>query len=173
MADLSKQAEVFVADSPLRPTPKMIIFSLVILSVGIAIGVVANRYLFLQQFAQTQQSIENDLPIGLKTLKNPAVDQWSGSVTGSLSAKDANSITVTNQKGNTITITVDEGTSFFRQSAIINKPVTDKLDPKQLIISHNDLPVGGQLRGTFFVMPEDGDKNRIVGNSFTYLDASQ
>ena len=153
-----------VANSTVRRILKKIALTLLVLCLGIAIGFVTDRYLLNKK----QQALIDSLPIGLAILQNPIVNQWSGAVEGTLTAKDANSITISDQAGHTIRIAVDQsGTKFFSETSI-GKP----MGPEQYI-SHEDIPIGGKVRGSFFIIPKDGDKNRIIGSFFTYLDKSQ
>lgn len=157
-----------------RPYIKFILLIIlaILLAVLVALGI--NYFLPSKDSLTTQQTPtqltseptikESELPIGLSILKNPAVYQWNGSVEGTLVAKDARSITIKDKSGATITIVVDpEGTRFFSQTSI-SRPIGEQYVPLEKI------PLGAHLRGSFFVIPKEGDKNRIVGSSFTYLD---
>ncbi|MBI3109882.1 hypothetical protein HYZ06_02465 [Candidatus Daviesbacteria bacterium] len=110
---------------------------------------------------------ENESPIAFDILKNPLVYEWRGSVEGTLVAKDEKSITLTDDKGNKITIMVESsskeitgGTRFFK-----NKPTKD---PRTNFIDLKDIPVGTKLLGDFFVFPHR--KNELVGSSFNIVE---
>ena len=111
----------------------------------------------------TQTITQAELPIGLSLLKNPIVYQWRGSVEGTLVAKNGNSFTLEDNKGNSITILLNIypgppqlTTPFFD----LTKPPTPGEPPQP--ISIDDVAIGSSLRGSFFVV----DKNKILGSSF-------
>lgn len=102
---------------------------------------------------------EQELPFGLTVLKNPLVYQWRGSVEGTLTKKDQNSITLS-KDGNTITIPLDETVPFFDP----RKGRTERgLEPTFL---NEDITIGMYLRGEFFTTPTLQNKNSIFGSSF-------
>lgn len=109
---------------------------------------------------------EDSSPIAFDILKNPLVYEWRGSVEGTLTAKDEKSITLTDDKGNKITIIVQSsskeitGTTFYR-----NKPTKD---PRTNFIALEDIPLGIKLAGDFFVFPQQQDK--MFGSSFIVFD---
>ena len=125
------------------------------------------RSVAIKQLSSTRVVNQEEIPVGLDVLKNKAVTIWAGGVDGRLIAKNSESLTVEDSKGNSITISVDrdpKGTKFFNETSTANPP-----GPAQYI-SLEEIPIGAHIRGQFFVIPQGGDKNRIVGSYFTYLD---
>ncbi len=108
---------------------------------------------------------ESELPIALDILKNPMVYEWRGSVEGTLTKKDDKSITLTDDKGQKITILVDlspNGTKFFYLPKVPNK--TKSADN---YIKLDNIPIGSKLTGEFWVFLDR--KNEMKGGSFTVI----
>lgn len=106
---------------------------------------------------------EEDLPITLNILKNPAIYQWTGSIEGTLTDKDDTSLTITTKDNHSITIPLDlnpNGTKFYN-----NKPEKD-LKAKSLTLE--DIRIGSKIRGDFFIIPNK--KNEIHAGSFIILE---
>lgn len=118
------------------------------------------------QIATSSASIkEEDLPIALDILKNPMVYEWRGSVEGTLVTKDEKSISLMNDKSQTIRILVDlspTGTKFFYLPKGPNK--TKSVDN---YVKLDDIPLGSKLTGEFWVFLDR--KNEMKGGSFTII----
>lgn len=158
------------------------IIPIIFLLVGIAIGLSINRILpsfgkTAPQQTQTNpqkesgysgsilQITEKDSPISIELLKNPIINQWRGAVEGTMSAKTAASLTISNSKGNSITIP----TKVLSKEAPMTKffDYNSSKSGKSAAIDLKDIPLGSILRGDFFVIP--GNSNQIVGSSFTIV----
>ena len=138
-------------------------------------------YLYRTYYPQTpaQQSTqvpsqptitESESPIAFDILKNPLVYKWRGTVEGTLTAKDENSITL-EKDGRSITIKVDlnpnnTGTRFYLNKA--SETPKKNEDPRENFVSLEDIPRGNTLRGDFLVYPQQ--KNEKVGSSFMVIE---
>lgn len=117
------------------------------------------------QTAEKTQIPDSELPVDPVIFKNPIIYQWSGSVEGTLVAKSDDSITIKDDKGNSIEIPLKKppaektGTIFFD---LTKGPKTAK------IIPFKDVLVDSRLRGNFYVIP--GNTNMIVGGSFEIIE---
>lgn len=153
---------------------------IICLIIGAGIGFGINQLLPAKKIVPasslpTKESIqipEANLPISVALLKNPIVYQWSGSVEGTLIAKSEDSITIKDEKGNTIEIPTWI-TSKEKKNTLFVDPATYKAGSKQSGAKLDDIPLGSYLRGNFFVIP--GNKNQIIGGTFTVVkkDASK
>lgn len=156
--------------------PILILIAFLILAVGILLGFYANILLASKKIQNTDKTTiqparqkidESKLPISLDLLQNPVVYQWRGSVEGTLVEKNDDSITIRDDKGNSITILnrVSPKSSYPAMMTVF----FDSSSPKGPIkkVAFGDLVVGSRLRGDFFVVP--GDKNIIVGSSFEII----
>lgn len=146
----------------------LLILTLVLISVG--------SYLYKTYFtkptAPATQPVaeptikESELPIAFDILQNPLVYEWRGSVEGTLTAKDDKSITLSDDKDQTITILVNlnpNGTRFFYIPKGPNK--TKSVDN---LINLSEIPIGSKLSGEFWVF--QGRKNEMRGGSFTVIE---
>lgn len=101
----------------------------------------------------------SELPIGLDLLKNPIINQWRGSFDqATLISKDEESITI-EKNGSKLVIPVDSKFTWF---------FTNDKTKTNARISLNDILVGSKVRGDFFAIPSEDDKNKIVGGAITY-----
>ena len=115
----------------------------------------------------TQTITQAELPIGLSLLKNPIVYQWRGSVEGQLVAKDNQSITIEDDKGNSIVIplgSVPDGPAVETPFFDLTQPPTSPGPATPIPLE--EVPLGSHLIGEFFVVPVGSDKSRIIGSSF-------
>ena len=152
---------------PIKPVNRVII-PIVALLLGFFIGSIAWSVLpFTQKTKMVQPSPspspkpaidESKLPVSLALLTNPIVYEWRGSVKGKLTQKDDPIFTLTDDQGNSITITnkMPSGDKFkarFIDKSNINKEIFLK-----------DIPVGSVLLGDFFIFK--GGPNTPVGGYF-------
>lgn len=145
---------------------KFIFFGILILSIGVLSGVALDRYVLKNQIKiptisqpSPQKIDESKLPISLSLLTNPIVYEWRGSVEGRLIDKKEHFFTLTNDSGKSITITDIAPTGDIFKTVYYEKT---KLKWKE--ISLNDIPIGSNLLGDFFIFK--GGKNTPVGSSF-------
>lgn len=141
------------------------------LFLGILVGLGSAYFLIPQRLsfppaatpAPSPKIIEEDLPIGLEVLQNPAVYEWRGSVEGKLVSKDAHSFTLDDGKGNRITITdiMPLGATF----KTLFMDVTSPEEPKEVTLG--DIPIGTTLRGEFWIFK--GGRNTPVGGTFVIV----
>lgn len=136
----------------------------VLLLVGLILGLVAGLFLPFNK-AKAPQVSESELPVSAALLKNPIINQWRGSAEGKVIAKDSASLTIQDDKGNSLVIPFAEnpvtkktGTFFDSVAA-----ATDSSKPAPFI-TLDDIPLGSYVRGDFFVVPGSGDQ--IFGNTF-------
>lgn len=106
---------------------------------------------------------EENLPIALDILQDPAIYQWTGSVEGTIEAKDNTYLAIATKDNHSITIPIDSnpnGTKFYS-----NKPGKD-LKAQSLTI--NDMRIGSKVRGDFFIIPDK--KNEMRAGSFVIIE---
>lgn len=148
----------------ISPTPwykRKLVWGFLLVLILIPVGFYVFKIYFLKTPQIKSGLDEEELPVALEILQNPMVYEWRGAVSGTLVAKDNESITISNDKGQTIKISVDlnpnyTGTKFYK-----NKP---SKDPRSNFISLDDIPLGARLSGDFFVFPRQ--KNQLMGSSF-------
>lgn len=103
---------------------------------------------------------EATLAIPYPVLQNPMVNEWRGSVEGKLVAKDTTSITISDNKGNKITIAVapENKTKFFSQAAL-------RKGDKNNEVLFEKVTIGSYLVGDFWAT----NAKTLVGSSFLIM----
>lgn len=168
--DLPAQPEL---NSSLRL--RTFLYPLLTLFLGLVLGLGTNLFFFLKQQqplpqlpAPSQITAEANLPIGLALLKNPIINQWRGGVEGVLVAKDEDSFTIKDDKGNSIKIPIRISFDFRPGMTIFYDFTAAKKPGETTAVPLKDIPLNSRLRGDFFVLPQD--KNEIVGGTFEIIE---
>lgn len=167
-------------DLPAQPelnsslTLRTFLWPLLTLFLGLVLGLGANLFFFPKQQQPLPQSppppqiTEANLPIGLALLKNPIINQWRGGVEGVLVAKDEDSFTIKDDKGNSIKIPIRISSDFRPGMTIFYDFTAVKKPGETTAVLLKDIPLNSRLRGDFFVLPQD--KNEIVGGTFEIIE---
>lgn len=103
---------------------------------------------------------ESKLPISLSLLTNPVIYQWRGDVKGKLTKKEEHNFTITNDQGQSITITDLLATGDKWNTLFFDKS-NYRLENK---IPLSAIPLGSFLTGEFYIFK--GGPNTPVGSMF-------
>lgn len=98
---------------------------------------------------------ESKLPISFALLTNPIVYEWRGGVKGKVTQKDGGNFILTDEQGNSITITNKMPSGDIFKTLFFDKNKK---------ISLQEIPLGTILLGDFFIF-KDGP-NTPVGSAF-------
>lgn len=152
-----------------------ILLPLFTLLVGIGLGLLVSRIIFptplkpTQKSAITPQITKADLPLPVSSnlLKNPIIYEWRGTITGKLIAKDEHTLTLTDDKGNEITITdlLPNGTGTFKTMYL---KYLKKTGSRPAELALKDIPLGTTLRGDIIIFKNF--PNTPVANVFTIME---
>lgn len=152
---------------------KYLIF-FVILIVGFVVGVVTRPFLPPQLLGLRQQIVAEEptfnqlkLPVSISLLSNPIVGQWRGDVKGKLTKVEGNTFTLTDDKGNSITITNKMASGeIFR--TLFYDPINVKVKSStRSAVPIGNIPTDSILEGDFFVFPNAPDVP--IGGMFTRI----
>lgn len=162
--------------APIPPQPQIgnnrpkiarisVLFALLTLILGLALGFGANRVLTksnsLAQSQAIRGQVEQKLPASIEILQNPLITEWTGHVQGQLTEKKADSFTLEN-KGSKLTIDIHKLFTGFYSATDSSKITPDN-------ITYGQIPIGSYLQGNITIEPKNtaglGGKY-IVGNIF-------
>lgn len=152
--------------SPPKPTfPKtVILFSLLTLILGLALGFGAERLLLKNDLNKIKT-----LPLGPELLNNKVITYWTGAVEGILIKKDKESFTI--KSGNDeLTIGIHPNLTQFWLETGPEATSSSKKPPRY---TYDQVPLGRRLTGTINIYRKDQNNtigvgtNAITGNGFS------
>lgn len=102
------------------------------------------------------KNIRSDINFGLEVLRNPMVYKWKLVIKGELISKDAASITLGDNYGNTLHVPVEFRPYVFTESkGLVGRDSSLK-----------EIPIGAKVVGEAY-FPEK-DNSKIIGDNFNY-----
>lgn len=131
----------------------LIFFGVLIL--GFILGFASKTFLLPQKdspLVATKPAFdESKLPISMSLLTNPVVYEWRGGVKGKMTKKDEHTFTLTNDQGQSITIS-DTTISGDKFNTLFFDTIKDKTKPSSAsAVLLKDIPLNSILEGDFFV----------------------